>query len=171
MQIFYFTLFMASLIAYAVFGVSPATTKFQQDKSIIAAHMAAWHNASAKDCRATSCGTGTVDPTTYLYPSQAAGAAFAAGRFTTQYDATSKLLVTSVQSTVPTKTGLSFGAIESGLAEISNGESSSFGVFSKSTSQVNLVSHQGPSLTTTQSLPASIAASIPDGSPVIFSNM
>jgi hypothetical protein len=170
MQIIYVTMCMLSLILYLALGIPPQEEQFRMDRQVIAAHMTAWHKGAVRRCLETSC-PATVDPTDYLFPGMKDGAAFSKDRFTTRYDATTKVLMTSVNSTVPKSSGLSFDVIMAGLNEKMGGESSMIGVYDKATQKVKLTALTGIYDKKVIDVPSAIAASMADGSPVIVSNM
>lgn len=169
MQIIYFTIFMTTLIAYVVLGLSPAEEQFKRDRDIVATHMTAWHKGAIKRCSTVAC-SGTVDPTSYMFSSMTSGSAFSKSRFTTKYDTASKLLITSVNKSVD-DAGISYAVVMSGLNEMTNGESSSIGVFNRSASRVDFTSLTGIYKKTYVTIPSALATGIADGSPVIVTNM
>ena len=169
MQIIYFTIFMTTLIVYAVMGLSPAEEQFKTDRKVVATHMTAWHKGAALRCADVAC-NGVVDPKPYMYPSMTSAPAFSATRFTTRYDATSKLLVTSVTAAV-TGRGITNDVVMSGLSEMVEGESSMIGVFDKGAAKADFTSLTGVYKKKSIAIPAGIAAGIVDGSPVIVTNM
>jgi hypothetical protein len=170
MQVLYFMLFMMALIAYVVLDRDPAEERAMLDRDVVAAHMEAWHHAAIQACEATAC-AGVVDAKPYLSPSVLAGNAFAVSRFTTRYDASGKMLVTYVNSTTPGKTGVSYEAVLAGLNKDLDGDSSMVGVFDRSTGRINFTSLQGVYKTTYVDAPASMTASLVDGSPVLITKM
>ncbi len=170
MQIIYFTVCMISLILYLVLGLPPQEEQFKIDRQVIATHMTAWHKGALKRCLNTSCNP-VVDPTAYLYPAMTSGTAFSKNRFTSRYDATTKILMTSVNSAVPGSTGISYEVIMATLNESVDGESSMIGVFDKATSKVKLTALTGIYIKKTVDVPPGIAAAMTDGTPVIVSDI
>lgn len=170
MQVIYFTVCMLSLILYLVLGIPPQEQQFKIDSQVIATHMTAWHKGAVRRCLDTTC-TVVVDPTSYLFPAMTDGPAFSKSRFTTRFDATTKVLMTSVNSNVPASTGISYSVIMSALNQGVGGESSMIGVFDKATSKVNLTALTGIYDKKVVDVPAGIAAAMTDGTPVIVSNM
>ncbi|MDW9479054.1 hypothetical protein GOB57_10300 [Sinorhizobium meliloti] len=170
MQIIYFTVCMISLILYLVLGIPPQEQQFKLDSQVIATHMTAWHKGAVRSCLDKAC-TPLVDPTAYIFPSMANGTAFAKGRFTSRYDATTKVLMTSVNANVPASTGVSFAVIMAALNEGVGGESSMIGVFHKGTAKVNLTALTGIYDKKVIDVPPGIAAVMTDGTPVIVTDM
>jgi hypothetical protein len=170
MQVIYVTMCMLSLILYLVLGLPPQEQQFKLDRDVVAAHMTAWHKGAVRRCLDTAC-TPQVDPSAYLFPSMKSGTAFSKDRFTTRYDATTKILMTSVNPGVPASTGLSYDVIMAGLSEKMGGESSMIGVFDKGTSKVKLTALTGIYDKKIIDVPPAIAAGMADGTPVIVSNM
>lgn len=170
MQVLYILVFMTALLATVVLGVSPEQSRVRTDKRVIAAHMAAWHFAAIRFCSTRSC-DGAVDPASELPGALAAAPAFDVPRFSSFYDPASKLIVTSVNADVPSRTGVSFGMILSGLNEPLNGESSSIGVFDRASGDLVLASMRGATRTIRLSLPPAVAARIPDGSAAVYNYM
>lgn len=170
MQIIYATMCMLSLILYLALGLPPQEEQFKIDRQVMAAHMTAWHKGAVRRCVETTC-TALVDPSAYLFPGMKDGTAFSKDRFTTRYDATAKVLMTSVNSSVPKSSGLSYDVIMSGLNENMGGESSMIGVFDKATSKVKLTALTGIYDKKIIDVPSAIAAAMTDGTPVIVSHM
>jgi hypothetical protein len=170
MQVLYVVLFMTTLVLYAALGRSPDTTRFEQDTTTVSVHMTAWHMGAVKACLATSC-SGPVDPEPYMYKSMTDGTAFKVDRFSTRYDPATKLLVTSVNASVPAKTGMTYDAILGGLNKQTDGESSMIGVYDRAKSRIEFSTLQGIYKTTYVDVPASMAASIPDGSAAIVTHL
>jgi hypothetical protein len=170
MQIIYFTVCMISLILYAVLGIPPQEEQFKIERQVVATHMMAWHKAALKRCLDTAC-PATVNPTAYLYPSMSAGTAFSNNRFTSRYDSTTKILMTSVNASVPASTGISFDVVMATLNEDAGGESSMIGIFDKATSRINLTALTGFYGKTTIDVPPGIAGAMTNGTPVIVSDM
>jgi hypothetical protein len=170
MQIIYVTMCMLSLILYLALGIPAQEQQFKIDRQVMAAHMTAWHKGAVRRCVETTC-TALVDPSAYLFPGMKDGTAFSKDRFTTRYDVTTKILMTSVNSSVPKSSGLSYDVIMSGLNEKMGGESSMIGIFDKGTSTVKLTALTGIYDKKIIDVPSSIAAGMTDGTPVIVSHM
>lgn len=170
MQIIYVAFCMISLILYAALGLPPQEEGFKIDQKVVAAHMAAWHKAAIRRCNSVSC-SGVVDPMTYMLPSMKNAPAFSTSRFATRYDPGTKVLMTSVNANEPARSGISFEAMMSGLNDGVDGESSMIGVFEKATGRVNLTALTGIYKTKYITVPPAIAVAIPDGSPVITTNL
>jgi hypothetical protein len=170
MQVIYFTVCMLSLIVYLVLGVPAQEQQFKIDSRVIATHMTAWHKGAVRHCLAETC-TVLVDPTSYLLPAIKDGPAFSKNRFTSRFDTTTKVLMTSVDSNVPDVTGVSYTVLMSALNEGVGGESSMIGVFDKAASKINLTALTGIYDRKVIDVPAGIAAAMTDGTPVIISNM
>ncbi|MCS4089479.1 hypothetical protein [Rhizobium sp. BK176] len=170
MQIIYVTMCMLSLILYLALGIPAQEEQFKIDRQIMATHMTAWHKGAVRRCLETTC-TAIVDPTAYLFPGMKDGTAFSKDRFTTRYDTATKTLMTSVNSTVPKSSGLSYDVIMAGLNDKMGGESSMIGVFDKSTGKVKLTALTGIYDKKVVDVPPAIAAAMADGSPVIVSHM
>ena len=170
MQILYFTMFMISLVTYAILSLPPAEERFKQDNKVFAVHMSSWHRAAMQECIDNGC-AGSVDATPSL-PSVISGSpAFATARFETNYDAASNFLLTNVLAGVPASTGLSFPVIISGLNEGLNGESSSIGIFKSAGSRVVFTTLSNSHTRPPVNLPAALSAGVPDGAPVIISSL
>lgn len=170
MQVIFFMMCMVCLVVYTAIGYPAPKDRTVEQGEILAAHMTAWHKGAVRRCVATTCGP-VVDPTPYLFPSMSSAPAFAVNRFTTRYDATTKVMVTSVNTGVTDRTGVSYELLMSALNEGVGGESSSIGVFDKPSSKVKLTALTGVFDKTTVNVPPAIAAAMQDGTPVIVSNM
>ena len=176
MQILYFTMFMTTLILYAVLGLSPEETKFRIDREVFGAHMSSWHKAAVRTCAGEEPGTsvcpsGTVDPVAKMLPTMKNAPAFDDDRFTSRFDAGTGILATIVSAAAEDETGLTHDLMMAGLNEQVDGESSMIGIFDRSTSRVAFTALTGIYKTTYIVLPPSISGSVPDGSPVIVSRI
>jgi hypothetical protein len=170
MQIIFFTTCMISLILYLVLGLPPQEAQFKLDSEVIATHMTAWHKGSVRRCLANPCDP-IVDPVPYLFPSMAQAEAFSKDRFTTNYDAATRVMMTSVNKSVFAATGISNDVIMAALNESVGGESSMIGVFDKASGKVKLTALTGIYDKKVVDVPPTIALGLTDGTPVIISNM
>jgi hypothetical protein len=173
MQLIYFTIFLITMIAYAVYGLPRQEEEFNQRKEVIATHMTAWHKSAVKRCldaTATPCVSGVVDVTAHLYPSMRNGDAFEIGRFTTRYDATTKMLVTSINPVV-VNSGYPSEVVFGALNDMVDGESSMIGVLDRSTMKIKFESLTGIYQRTSIDVPSTLVSGVATGSPVIVTNM
>nr|WP_250807642.1 hypothetical protein [Neorhizobium tomejilense] len=173
MQLIYFTIFMITMIAYAILGLPRQEEQFELDKDTVAIHMTAWHKSAIKRCSdaaATPCATGVINPTSYLYPSMRNGNAFGVSRFTTRYDATAKMLVTTVNPVVA-NSGISNEVMFSALNKMVDGESSMIGVFNKTARRIDFDSLTGIYQKASVDVSTNLTTGFTTGSPVILTNM
>lgn len=168
MQIMYVLAFLVSIIVFVSTQGRDTAQMVADDARAVATHMATWHRAATEACLA-ACGPGPVSVTARLPAQVAAGTAFSASRFVSRYDNASKLLVTYMSPGFATRGTVTFGSVNSALAELAflRGETSHVGIWNRTAGRVifGQPPHGAPA-----SMPLAspfMGGVIPDGSPVL----
>jgi hypothetical protein len=142
---------------------------FKESEAVLM-NMATWHLAASKYCLANTCATGQVNPTSKLSPVFSHNLGALQATYETRYDATTRDLVTFLQSGALAKfEGPTYGTVTGALGDVFGAQTFSVGIYDRSAGKI--IPNYRIRTNYEKAIPAAIGSRIVNGSPIIATKM